>query len=106
MVKAKEVKLVMSPGEQVISFEKRRIARHRLVQQIDCLQHVRHLEGNSKEISGARTELESDEIGGWVFLDSQSLRCRDPSVQSFGDFLRNLGLDGKQVLQIAVVVFD
>ena len=38
MVKFKEVKLVMSKGERAIGFEKRWIARHSLVQQIDSLQ--------------------------------------------------------------------
>ena len=37
MVKIKEVKLVMRQGELAIGFEKRWIARHSLVQQIDCL---------------------------------------------------------------------
>jgi hypothetical protein len=32
MVKAEEVKLVMSSGELAIGLEKRRIARHRLVE--------------------------------------------------------------------------
>src|SRR6266568_2551467 len=108
MVEPKQAKPVMSRGEEAISFEKRRIARHRLVQEIDYLQHVllRRPAANSPNIIGARIELESHEIGGWLFLNSQSLRCRDPGAQSFGDFLRDLALNGKQLVQIAVVLFD
>src|SRR5439155_11793610 len=78
MVEPKEVKVVMSRGEEAISFEKRRIARHRLVQEIDYLQHVllRRPAANSPNIIGARIELEGDEIVGGLFLNSQSLsRC-------------------------------
>src|SRR6266480_3128719 len=102
MVKAKEVKLVVNQGEPAIGFEKRRITRHCLVQQIDCLQRIRHPPGNSPNIIGARIELESDEISGGLLLNSQSLRSCDFGVQSFGDFLRDLALDGKQIVQIAV----
>ena len=106
MVEPKEVKLVMSHGEEAISFEKRRIARHSLVQEIDYLQHVllRRPAANSPNIIGARIELESDEIGGGLFLNRQSLRSCDFGVQSFGDFLRDLALNGKQIVQIAVVL--
>ena len=67
MVKAKEVKLVMNPGERAIGFEKRWIARHSLVQQIDCLQRVRApAKARPNDIIGARIEIESDEISGWL----------------------------------------
>src|SRR5437763_1320131 len=40
MVKPKEVKLVMNHRELAIGLEKRWVARHRLVQQIDCVQRI------------------------------------------------------------------
>ena len=105
MVKAKEVKLVMNPGERAIGFEKRRIPRYSLVQQIDCLQRVRApAKARPNDIIGARIELESDEIGGWLFLNGQSLSRCDFGVQSFGDFLRDLTLDCEQIIQIAIVL--
>src|SRR4030095_10522097 len=107
MVKAKEVKLIMNPGERAIGFEKRRIPRYRLVQQIDCRQRVRvPAKARPNDIIGARIELESDEISGWLLLDSQSLRGCDFGVQSFGDLLRDLTLDGKQLVQIAIVLLS
>src|SRR5437764_3728406 len=67
MVKAKEVKLVMSPCEDAIGLKKRWIARYRLVQQIDCRQRVRApAKAQPNDIIGARIELESDEISGWL----------------------------------------
>ncbi len=45
------------------------------------------------DIIGARIELESDEISGWLLLNGQSLRGCDFGVQSFGDLLRDLTLD-------------
>src|SRR5882762_7330754 len=75
MVKAKKVNLIMNPGERAISFEKRRIPRYRLVQQIDCPQRVRvPAKARPNDIIGARIQLESDEITGWLLLNSQSLR--------------------------------
>src|SRR6266568_3764339 len=106
MVEPKQAKPVMSRGEEAISFEKRRIARHRLIQEIDYLQHVLlgRPAANSPNIIGARIELESNEIVGGLFLNRQSLRCRDPGAQSFGDFLRDLALDGEQIVYIAIVL--
>src|SRR5438876_3988582 len=106
MVKAKKVNLIMNPGERAISFEKRRIPRYRLVQQIDRPQRVRvPAKARPNDIIGARIELESDEITGWLLLNSQSLRGCDFGVQSFGDLLRDLTLDCEQIIQIAVVLF-
>src|SRR5438034_11681051 len=67
MVKAKKVNLIMNPGERAIGFEKRRIPRYCLVQQIDCPQRVRApAKAQPNDIIGARIELESDEISGWL----------------------------------------
>ena len=104
MVKPIEVKLVMNHRELAIGFEKRWVARHRLVQEIDCLQRILPPPGNSPNIVGARIELESDEIVGGLFLNGQSLGRCDFGVQAFGDFLRDLALDRKQIIQIAVVL--
>src|SRR5205823_2558895 len=104
MVEAKEVKLIMNPGELTIGLEKRRIARHSLVQQIDCPQRVRApAKSRANDIIGARIELESDEISGWLLLNSQSLRGCDSGFQSLGDCLRDLALDGEQLVYIAIV---
>src|SRR5438067_7309853 len=54
MVKPKEVKLVMNHRELAIGLEKRWVARHRLVQQIDCVQRILPPPGNSPNIAGAR----------------------------------------------------
>src|SRR4029453_3839010 len=105
MVKAKKVNLVMNPGERAIGFEKRRIPRYRLVQQIDCPQRVRvPAKARPNDIIGARIEIESNEISGWLLLNSQSLRGGDFGVQSFGHFLCDLTLNGKQLVQIAIVL--
>src|SRR5690349_14075921 len=105
MVNAKEVKLVMSPREDAIGLQKRRIPRHRLVQQIDCPQRFRaKAKARPDDIIGTPLELESTEIDGGLFLSGQPLRCRDLGVPSFGDFLRDLALDAKQLVQIAVVL--
>src|SRR6266513_3866573 len=109
MVKSREVKLVMSPGELTIRIEKRWIARHGLVQQIDCLTEIRHpaAKGCLREhMTGARIEIESDEIAGRPALNRQFLSRGDFSVKLLSDFLRNLALDRKQVVQIAIVLFD
>src|SRR5437763_17091805 len=98
----------MSPGELTIRIEKRWIARHSLVQQIDCLTEIRHpaAKGCSrKHMTGARIESESDEIAGRPALNRQSLSSRDFGVKLLSDFLRNLALDGEQIVQIAIVLF-
>src|SRR6184192_3458120 len=108
MVKAREVKLVMSPGELTIRIEKRWIARNGLVQQIDCLTEIRHPAAKGcprKHMTGARIEIESDEIAGRPALNRQSLSSRDFGAKPLSDFLRNLALDRKQVVQIAIVLF-
>ena len=75
-------------ARRAISFEKRRIARHRLVKQIDCPQRVRvPAKARPNDIIRARIEFESDEISGWLFLNSQSLHGCDFGVQSFSDLL-------------------
>src|SRR5437762_5941843 len=107
MVKPREVKLVMSPGELTIRIEKRWIARHGLVQQIDCLTEIRHpaAKGCSrKHMTGARIEIEGNEIAGRPALNRQSLSSRDFGAKPLSDFLRNLALDRKQVVQIAIVL--
>src|SRR5437867_12444442 len=108
MVKSREVKLVMSPGELTIRIEKRSIARHSLVQQIDCLTEIRHPAAKGcprKHMTGARIEIESDEIAGRPALNRQSLSSRDFGAKLLSDFLRNLALDRKQVVQVAIVLF-
>src|SRR5437867_8299477 len=107
MVKAREIKLVMSPGQLTIRIEKRWIARYGLVQQIDCLTEMRHPAAKGcprKHMTGARIEIESDEIAGRPALNRQFLSSRDFSAKLLSDFLRNLALDGKQVVQIAIVL--
>src|SRR5438128_10985706 len=107
MVKSREVKLVMSPGELTIRIEKRWIARHGLVQQIDCLTEIRHPVAKGcprKHMTGARIEIESDEIAGRPALNRQSLSSRYFGANLLSDFLRNLALDRKQVVQIAIVL--
>src|SRR5437016_12013174 len=109
MVKAREVRLVMSPGELTIRIEKRWIALHGLVQQIDCLTEIRHPVAKGcprKHMTGARIEIESDEIAGRPALNRQSLSSRDFGAKLLSDFLRNLALDRKQVVQIAIVLFS
>jgi hypothetical protein len=71
MVMAKEVKLIMRPGEIAIRIEKRWIARHRLVQQIDYLREIG--ERAPPIIICARIKLESDEIAGRFAFDRQFL---------------------------------
>src|SRR6266545_6466976 len=104
MVKAKEVKLVMNQGESAIRFEKRWIARHRLVQQIDCLSPIRRAGARCYLIVGARIELEGDQIGGWLALNGQFLRRCDFGVEPLCDLFCNLALDREQVIQIAIVL--
>src|SRR5438876_8849128 len=107
MVKSREVKLVMSPGELTIRLEKRWIARHGLVQQIDCLTEIRHPVAKGcprKHMTGARIEIESDEIAGRPALNRQSLSSRDFGAKPLSNFLRNLALDRKQIVQIAIVL--
>src|SRR6266566_6557684 len=108
MVQATMVKLVMSPGELTIRIEKRWIARHGLVQQIDCVTEIRHPATKGcprKHMTGARIEIESDKIAGRPALNRQSLSSRDFGAKLLSDFLRNLALDRKQVVQIAIVLF-
>ena len=57
-----------------------------------------------ENIIGARIELESDEIGWLVCLNRHFLSSRDFGVKLFGDFLRDLALDGEQIVQIAIVL--
>src|SRR5206468_315785 len=107
MVKSREVKLVMSPGELTIRIEKRWIARHGLVQQFDCLTETRHPVAKGcprKHMTGARIEIESDEIAGGPALNRQSLSSRDFGAKPLSNFLRNLALDRKQIVQIAIVL--
>src|SRR4029453_7112142 len=93
-------------GQEAVRLEKRGIARHSLVQQIDCLQQIRSPateRRRQKEILATRVKIERDEVGGWLALDGQFLSSRDFGVQSFCDFFRNLALDGEQIVQIAIV---
>ena len=105
---AKQVKMVVSRGELAIRLEKRWIACHSLIQQIDCLQPIRFRRATErrrqKEIVGTRVKIERDEVGGWLALNGQFLSSCDFGVQSFGDSLRNLALDGEQIIQITVVL--
>src|SRR5436309_14260637 len=108
MVQATMVKLVMSPGELTIRIEKRWITRHSLVQQVDYLHQIRYLATKGcprKHMTGARIEIESDEIAGRPALNGRFLSGRDFGVKLLSDFLRNLALDRKQVVQIAIVLF-
>src|SRR6476659_8339936 len=104
MVKARVVKLVMSPGELTIRIEKRWIAHHGLVQQIDCLTEIHRTVAARKHMTGARIEIESDEIAGRPPLNRQFLSSRDFGAKPLSDFLRSLALDRKQVVQIAIVL--
>ena len=104
---AKPVKVAVHAGEEAIRLEKRWIACHRLVQQIDCLKpsaRVATERRRQKEILGARVKIERDEVGGWLALYGPFLRSRDLGVQSFGDSLRDLALDREQVIQIAIIL--
>src|SRR5437667_7721657 len=108
MVQATMVKLVMSPGELTIRIEKRWIARHSLVQQIDYPQEIRHPAAKCcprKNVIGERVEIESHEIAGRPALNGRFLSGRNFGVKLLSDFLRNLALDRKQVVQIAIVLF-
>src|SRR5207253_3286027 len=58
-----------------------------------------------KRMTGARIEIESDEIAGRPALNRQFLSSRDFGAKPLSDFLRNLALDRKQVIQIAIVLF-
>src|SRR4029078_10074638 len=99
MVKARVVKFVVSPGQLTIRIEKRWIACHSQVQQIDCPHEIRHPTSCCycrKIIVGtrsARIELESDEIAGRSPLNRQFLSSRDLGAKLVSDFLRNLALD-------------
>src|SRR6266487_2508471 len=107
---AKPVKVAVHPGEEAIRLEKGWIACHRLVQQIDCLQPSRFRVATErrrqKEILAACVKIERDEVGGWLALNGQFLSSRDFGVQSFGDSLRDLALDGKEIVQIAIVLLS
>src|SRR4029453_10534544 len=104
MVQATMVKLVMSPGELTIRLEERWIARHGLVQQIDCLTEIHCTVAARKHMTGARIEIESDEIAGRPPLNRQFLSSRDFGAKLLSDFLRNLALDRKQIVQITIVL--
>src|SRR5437016_2352197 len=108
MVQATMVKLVMSPGELTIRIEKRWITRHSLVQQVDYLHQIRYLAAKrcpQKNIIGSGIKIKSNEIAGRPALNGRFLSGRDFGVKLLSDFLRNLALDRKQVVQIAIVLF-
>src|SRR4029453_1683221 len=96
---AKPVKEAVHVGEQAVRLEKRGIARHSLVQQIDCLEQIRSPfpteRGREKKILATRVNIECDKVGGWLALNGQFLISREFGVQSFCDFFRNLALDGE-----------
>src|SRR4029077_7707603 len=103
---AKPVKEAVHVRQEAVRLEKRGIARHSLVQQIDCLQQIRSpptKRRRQKEILATRVKIERDEVGGWLALDGQFLSSRDLGVESFCDFFRNFALDGEIVVQIVVV---
>src|SRR6266513_1928096 len=105
---AKPVKEAVHLGEEAVRLEKRGIARHSLVQQIDRLQQIGSpfaTEGRGeKEILAACVKIECDEVGGWLALNGPFLSSRDLGVQAFRHSLRDLALDGKHVVQIAIVL--
>ena len=95
-------------GELAIRLEKRWIARHRLVQQIDCLQQIgcRRYGKSSSEIDSWREYRDRKrQDRPLVALNGQFLSGGDFGVKLFGDFLRDLTLDCEQIIQIAVVLF-
>src|ERR1700756_2490456 len=100
---AKPVKIAVHVGEKAVRLEKRWIACHRLIQQIDCLQPSRLPFATErrckKEILRACVKIECDKVGGWLALNGQFLSSRDFGVQSFCDFFCNLALDGEQIVQ-------
>src|ERR1043166_5358955 len=104
MGNAREVTLVMSPSELRIRNEKRGIARHSLVQQIDGLPEIHRTVAARKHMTGARIEIESDEIAGRPPLNRQSLSGRYFGAKPLSYLLRSLALDRKQVVQIAIVL--
>src|SRR2546421_12023006 len=107
---AKPVEVAVQVGEEAVRLEKRGIARHNLVQQIDCLQQIRSPfateRRRQKEILATRVKIERDEVGGWLPLNGQFLSSRDLGVQSFCDSFRDLALDRKQLVQIAIVLLS
>jgi len=78
MVKAKKVNLIMNSGERAIGFEKRRIPRYRLVQQIDCPQRVRvPAKARPNDIIGAGLSWGAETLRA-IDLLNQAV-ARDPS---------------------------
>src|SRR5215470_16171104 len=108
MVKAMDIKLVMSEPQLAICLHEGRITRDSLVQQIGplqqiCLQTVAKTQ--CQKILGPIVEVESDEIGCWRLFNCQFLRTRNFRAKPLSDFSRELALDCKYVIQIAIVFF-
>ena len=62
-------------------------------------------ERRGQNILGARVKIERNKVGGWLALNGQFLSRCNFGVQSARRLLRDLALDRKQVIQIAIVLF-
>src|SRR5262245_47513085 len=99
----------MNPRQLTICLEKRWVTRNRLIHQISRLQQCLVVSGaespSQNKILGAAVKVEGSEINrGWA-LDGQLLSRRKFGVKLSCDPLRDLALNCKHVLEIAIVFF-
>src|SRR5919198_5841684 len=100
MVVAKVVKAVMRLSQLAISFEKRRIMRDSLVQQIGRLKQFGFpgtAETCQKKIFGARVEIESSDVARRRTFDCIHFTWRKLGLKLPGNRFRDLALNREHI---------
>ena len=89
-----------------MSEEKGRVARYGLVQELHRFKEsslAPHGARDLEEFFCLQVEIVGSQIRGWPLVDCTLFLWRQLGLKLFGDFLRNLALDGEDIRQIAVV---
>src|SRR5215813_15513745 len=103
MVEAEKIELFVCVCELTVRLQKRGIARHGLVQQVDRLQQIcfqTAAETQLEKVLGAIVQIESNEIACWRPFNGQFLGGRNFCAKALSHRLRKLTLGRKHVVQI------
>ena len=109
MISSHEVQKLMRPRELTIGKVERWIMCHRLIQQAHCLPYVFDLacveSCLAQQLLAPKVAIIRNKVGcGWL-LDDRFLCWRKLCLELVGDGFGNLALDGKNVIERAMIIF-
>src|SRR5581483_1545646 len=107
MVKTEKINSIVRTCEFSVGQEEERVARDRLVKQLDSLEQVffgARAERNAvDEVFGTQIKIVSHDVGGGRFLNGSPLCGGGFRSQLVGDCLRDLALEREYVAQIPII---